>query len=156
MLIRRFSAKDAQSCCDVINSCVPSMKGLNSAARFHILTKNIPTEFIADIGDSYALVGELHRQLVAVGVLDGDMIRRVYVCPDVQGKGVGQAMMDALEDEAYRRGVAIVRVEVAQSAIEFYERLGYVQQGISRTEVGKAVFEYMQMTKELKGQSAVV
>lgn len=74
----------------------------------------------------------------------------------MQGKGVGQAMMDALEAEAYQRGVVVVRVEVAQSAIEFYERLGYVQQGISRTEIGKAVFEYMQMTKELKGQSAVV
>lgn len=156
MLVRRFSSSDAQSCCDVINSCVPSMKGLNQAARFYLLTKNVPADFIVDIGASYALVAELHRQIVAVGALDGDMIRRVYVCPDVQGKGVGQAMMEALEDEARRCGVATVRVEVAPSAIEFYEKMGYVSQGVTRSEVGKAVFEYMRMTKQLIGHSAAV
>jgi GNAT superfamily N-acetyltransferase len=156
MLIRRFSPQDAQSCCDVINSCVPSMQGLNAAARFHILTKNVPADFIADIADTYALVVELHRQIVAVGALDGDVIRRVYVCPDVQGQGVGQAIMEALETEAAKRGIGLVRVEVVPSAIDFYEKLGYVQQGINRSEVGKAVFEYMRMTKELKGESAAV
>lgn len=156
MLIRRFTPKDAHACCDVINSCVPSMQGLNAAARFHLLAKNTPTDFIAEIADSYALVAELHRQHVAVGTLDGDMIRRVYVCPDVQGKGIGQAMVDALEAEAFKRGIDVVQVEVAQNAIEFYEKLGYTQQGINRTETGKAVFEYMQMTKELKGESAAV
>jgi ribosomal protein S18 acetylase RimI-like enzyme len=65
-------------------------------------------------------------------------------------------MMEALEAEAKKRGIDALRVEVAQSAIEFYEKLGYVQQGMTRSELGKAVFEYMQMTKELKGQSAAV
>lgn len=156
MLIRRFTPNDAPAVCDVINSCVPSMQGLNAAARFQLLSKNAPTEFIAEIADSYALVIELHRQHVAVGTLDGDMIRRVYVCPDVQGQGIGQAMVNALETEASKRGIDVVRIEVAQNAIEFYEKLGYIQKGINRSENGKAVFEYMRMTKELKGQSAVV
>ena len=156
MLIRRFASKDAQSCCDVINSCVPSMAGLNQAARFYVLSKNIPSDFIADIGNTFALVAELHRQIVAVGTLDGDTIRRLYVCPDIQGKGVGQAMMEALEKEARKRDVAMLRVEVAPSAIDFYEKMGYVQKGMTHSEIGKAVFEYMQMTKELKGHSAAV
>lgn len=155
MLIRRFTHEDAQACCDVINACVPSMQGLNNAARFHIISKNVPSDLCADLKADFTLVGELHHQIVAVGSLITGEIRRVYVSPDLQGHGIGKAMVDALEAEARKRGETQLTLESSPSSLAFYEHLGYRRVGDARHVIGAAVFEFVRMSKVLAEQAAV-
>jgi GNAT superfamily N-acetyltransferase len=69
--------------------------------------------------------------VVGMGRLVGD--GRIYcfavdvvVDPDEQGKGVGVAIMDALEGIATERKLAIrVDLVAASDVVPFYERLGY-------------------------------
>lgn len=70
-----------------------------------------------------------HGQLVAVmgvqQVKDVTLIRHAYVRPDVQGKGIGGALLRHLENLTERR-ILIGTWADATWAIRFYERHGYV------------------------------
>ena len=155
MLIREFLPQDARTCCEVINACVPSIQGLNAAARFHIIAKNVPDDLYQDLQQWYTLVVELHGQIVAVGALDHKEIRRLYVSPDVQGYGIGSALMNALETEARSRNYEQVSLEASPNSERFYLQLGYQSVGQDRREVGAAVFEYVKMTKILSQGASV-
>lgn len=55
-------------------------------------------------------------------------IKRMYVRPEARGRGVGAAILAALEAEARRHGFAVVRLETGPlqpEAIGLYARAGY-------------------------------
>ena len=65
-----------------------------------------------------------------LGRLDGTTgeIRRMYVVPDHRGKGIGRAILVALEDHARSLGYERIRLEtgnMAPEAIRLYESHGY-------------------------------
>jgi GNAT superfamily N-acetyltransferase len=156
MIIRPFKAEFAEACCDVINASVTAMPGLSNAARFHIISKNVPADLCADLLTGYSLVVELHGQIVAVGSLaENGEIRRVYVSPDVQGQGVGHAIMEKLEIAAQMQGHQQVHIAAAPSAVSFYEGIGYAVVGDEHVEIDGAVFDTMKMTKSLAEKASV-
>jgi ribosomal protein S18 acetylase RimI-like enzyme len=56
----------------------------------------------------------------------------MYVAPVARGRGVGEALVNAVVEEARRRGKSEVVLEVASSgaaAIALYERCGFVRTG---------------------------
>lgn len=149
LLVRRFDPEDATACSDVINACVPVLSGLNDAARFSLLSQNIPSELVADFAQGEAYVAEWHGQVVGLGSLRGNVIRRMYVMPDVQGRGIGRALLRALESEAYLQGASEVSLESSLNAVPFYERQGYIRVESSRAKNGEAIFQNVQMVKHL-------
>lgn len=156
MIIRPFKAEFAEACCDVINASVTAMPGLSNAARFHIISKNVPADLSADLLTGYSLVVELHGQIVAVGSLSDDgEIRRVYVSPDMQGQGVGHSIMERLEIAARMRGLKQVHIASTPSAVNFYQSIGYSVAGDERLEVNGAIFETTKMTKSLAEKASV-
>lgn len=156
MLLRHFKPEDAQACCDVINASVTAMRGLNDAARFYIIAKNVPADLSAELQTGYSLVAEIHGHIVAVGSLSKDgEIRRIYVSPDMQKRGIGKAIMDMLEDAARKREMSEIRIHASPTSVEFYEQLGYVIVAHERTEIGNAVFETVKMTKSLATLASV-
>ena len=55
-------------------------------------------------------------------------INRMYVRPDARGRGVGAAILEALESEAIRLGFKVVRLETGPlqpEAIGLYARAGF-------------------------------
>jgi len=54
---------------------------------------------------------------------------RVAVPRDARGSGIGAAMMRAVEIEARARGLSAVILHAQESAIPFYERIGYTAEG---------------------------
>ena len=55
-------------------------------------------------------------------------LKRMYVRPEARGSGLGRAILTALETEAKRLGVAVLRLETGHEqheAIGLYERAGY-------------------------------
>lgn len=77
------------------------------------------THFIAEDDDGVigaARLREVHGEAKA---------ERVAVLRSARGRGVGTALMAALEAEAARRGLAAVVLGAQEQAIPFYERIGY-------------------------------
>jgi predicted GNAT family N-acyltransferase len=56
-------------------------------------------------------------------------IGRVAVLPEFRGYGYGRVVMEALQEEARRRGRPGITLAAQLHAIPFYERLGYVARG---------------------------
>ncbi len=59
---------------------------------------------------------------------------RVAVVAAFRGRGLGVALMQAMEEEAARRGYAAVVLHAQESAIGFYEGIGYGGEGDSFVE----------------------
>lgn len=57
-------------------------------------------------------------------------VKRMYVAPGQRGRGVGRAVLDALEAEARRLGVSRIVLETGPKQVEaiaLYERAGFVR-----------------------------
>ena len=63
-------------------------------------------------------------------------MRQVAVRADVQGKGVGRALVEASEREAIERGYARIVLHARENAVPFYECLRYATEGESFIEIG--------------------
>jgi len=61
---------------------------------------------------------------------DDLLLENIAVAPQAQGRGVGSRLMQFIEDEARRRGVAAIRLythEKMTENIAYYGRRGYVE-----------------------------
>jgi ribosomal protein S18 acetylase RimI-like enzyme len=79
-------------------------------------------------------------------------MRQVAVAPDAQGLGIGRRLVVESEAEARRRGAARMTLHARQTAVAFYERLGYAVDGEPFTEVG---LPHRNMRKALAPQSGL-
>ncbi|WP_329017398.1 GNAT family N-acetyltransferase [Streptomyces sp. NBC_00690] len=73
---------------------------------------------------------------------------RLAVLRTARGRGVGVALVQAVEEAARDRGLKAVDLHAQSHALGFYERLGYVPYGEEMTEAGIA---HRSMRRELHG-----
>ena len=62
-------------------------------------------------------------------------LRQMAVLNDLQGKGIGRALMNFAENLARDRGYKILSMHARKNAIGFYEKMGYVVSSPEFTEV---------------------
>jgi GNAT superfamily N-acetyltransferase len=62
-------------------------------------------------------------------------LRQMAVLNDLQGKGIGRALMNFAENLARDRGYRILRMHARANAIGFYEKVGYRVKGEKFVEV---------------------
>lgn len=73
-------------------------------------------------------------------------MRQVAVKPDLQGTGLGRALVDEAERKARELGFTRMMLHARDTAIGFYGRLGYAPEGDRFLEVG---IVHQQMAKRL-------
>ncbi len=64
-------------------------------------------------------------------------VRYVGCDPDHRCRGLGRAVMGALEEAAYRRNIRRIHLHAREDAVSFYIRLGYRATGAAPTLYGK-------------------
>ncbi|HUR66563.1 MAG TPA: GNAT family N-acetyltransferase [Chitinophagaceae bacterium] len=62
-------------------------------------------------------------------------LRQMAVLNDLQGKGIGRALMNFAENLARDRGYKVLSMHARKNAIGFYEKMGYKVAGDEFTEV---------------------
>lgn len=74
------------------------------------------------------MVAEMDGTLVGIGalVVRGAELRACYVLPDAARRGVGTALVEAIEGMARERGLTHLRLQASLTAEPFYTALGYV------------------------------
>jgi len=74
-------------------------------------------------------------------------MRQVAVRHDLQGKGIGRALVRESERLAIDRGFTVMTLNARLSALPFYERLGYTTVGPEFQEV---TIPHRRMEKRMK------
>ena len=108
--------------------------------------QKIPAELEWDAADATALHAVAYNRLgapLATGRLlpaenGSGHIGRMAVVQPMRGGGVGRQVLNALIDAARARGDASVRLHAQRSAIAFYRRAGFVEEGPAFVEAGIA------------------
>ncbi|MCU0724077.1 MAG: GNAT family N-acetyltransferase [Planctomycetes bacterium] len=117
-----------------IDACYAGVYPPNAVRRFKEL--HTEAQIAEDARAGITLVAEADGQTVGTGTVVGDHVKRVFVDPTMQGRGVGRAIMARLEEEARRGGVPEIRLEVSIPSRKFYETLGYADFTDSSWDVG--------------------
>lgn len=73
-------------------------------------------------------------------------LRQMAVVNDVQGKGIGRALMQFAENLARDRGFKRITMHARKAALGFYEKMGYKKKGTEFTEI---TIPHVVMEKEL-------
>ncbi len=73
-------------------------------------------------------------------------LRQMAVLNDLQGKGIGRALMNFAENLARDRGYKIIRMHARHNAVGFYEKVGYKVKGDQFIEI---TIPHFLMEKEL-------
>ena len=115
------------------------------ALRYDVLRQPLGLEFAAnDLAQEYKnvhLAAYAHDYtllgcLMLVANENKAYMRQVAVRSDVQGKGVGRALVDAFEAYARANGFVVIELEARDTAVPFYIKLGYTAQGEPFTKIG--------------------
>jgi GNAT superfamily N-acetyltransferase len=79
---------------------------------------------------THSVVAVANDVLCGVGLIDsGGDLRLCYVLPGWDRQGVGRALLQDMEAQAHRWGLAEIRLTSSSRARAFYERHGYVASG---------------------------
>ncbi|MBP0976529.1 MAG: GNAT family N-acetyltransferase, partial [Oscillospiraceae bacterium] len=61
----------------------------------------------------------------------------IFVLPDYQGKGLGRALIETLEQDAYAKRASRIEIPASLTAVRFYRHLGYdYKNGVTEPEDG--------------------
>ncbi|MBK1792871.1 GNAT family N-acetyltransferase [Persicirhabdus sediminis] len=118
------------------------------AIRYEVFVdeQNVPVELEVDGRDAcchHVLAYSGHSAIGTGRLLPDGHIGRVAVVKSARGQGVGQAIMLALIERASQLGMAEIHLNAQLSALEFYEKLGFVAHGETFIDAG---IEHLAMT----------
>ncbi len=112
-------------------------------------------ELEAELRESDGWVARLNGRLVgAIRCRESDgllLIGRIAIAPDVQGLGIGQALLDAAERHSGVGEAELFTGSLSEANIRLYESCGYVE--TQRVEKGDGVQE-VYLRKRLRGAAA--
>lgn len=149
-MIRVLKKNDCEKCCDVINECIESFTSLNEKTKRFLIAKNDPKNLYKEFFNYYSIVLIENGNIIGLGCLDKNEIKRVYVKPIKQKSGYGRRIVESLENMAKQRSVNEIVIQSSLEAEKFYSRIGY--QNLSKEEIHleEADFIFINMKKVLK------
>jgi N-acetylglutamate synthase-like GNAT family acetyltransferase len=109
---------------DTIDACYPAAyppEAVDFFKKHHSLEK-----LRQAAAKDYIIVLEIDGQMVGTGTLEEEYITRVFVNPQCQGRGMGKAIMEALEAKAVEKRLKVVKIHASLPSLEFYWSRGYV------------------------------
>lgn len=131
--VREATIDDAAAACAVIRRSIVELCQLDHGGDEAFLAKWLSNKTVENVGRwisqrRHFLVAEEDGIILgAAAMLDSGKIILNYVSPDVRFRGVSKALMQALEDRACADGIAECSVESSQTALAFYQAIGYAR-----------------------------
>src|SRR5579884_3827887 len=86
----------------------------------------------AQIANGQVIVAELDGEIAGFAAVVGGELDGLFVEPDLWGRGIGRALVDAATHEARKRGLALA-VIANPRARRFYEHCGFSLEGDVQT-----------------------
>jgi GNAT superfamily N-acetyltransferase len=104
----------------------------------------------ADGSSAFVIIAVSDGRMVGTATLARDTVARVFVAPELQGAGIGTALMDRVESEARGLGLNRSILDASIPAVRFYETRGYAKCSEDSIDVGDGQeLRYYLMEKSL-------
>ncbi len=149
---RRFVREDLEEVKRLIDRTIDlSYMGVYPAEAIDFFKEYHSKEHILDDAEKgYSIVVILDKRIVGTGTLFETNIRRVFVDPLMQRRGIGKGIMGDLEGQAKERGIETVDLASSLVSKSFYDSLDYVceEQTCIPLENGQRLV-YYRMSKRL-------
>ena len=116
------------------------------------LSRPLPQKMCELLSKGYVLVAEEQREIVGYGAIDpaNNEVETVFVIPSFAGKGVGSALLGALESLALEFNLTTLQLSASLNAVSFYRRAGYVSFARGELPLNESlVLEFESMEKRL-------
>lgn len=131
MRIRAYEPADADAVSQLIRT---TMRISNSAdysmGRLQPLIDYFSPEKVDQLSrDRVCLVAEEAGEIVGTGGLEDDELVTFFVNPKCQGRGIGSALLSAVEAVASARGIRELKVGSSLAGAAFYQSHGYQPTG---------------------------
>jgi putative acetyltransferase len=108
--------------------------------------------FVDALGPFETIVAELDGRLAGVAQLDGaaGVLRALFIDADLQGRGLGRALLAAVEARARAAGSSRLGGAMSLNAVPFYTRAGFVARDrAARLRSGGVLVPVVWMEKSL-------
>jgi len=151
--IRIATPTDAEAACNVLRRsitecCVEDHHNEPEALSVWLQNKtpeNVAGWFAAR--ENFSIVAAAEEQIMGVGLLTATgELALCYVLPEVRFKGVGKALLNAIESHALQAGRTEIHLSSTSTAKTFYLRHGFMHRGAPELECGIRAFP---LTKRL-------
>jgi putative acetyltransferase len=122
----------AEDCADIRRLFRDTIRTVNArdydAAQVAVWSSSaeLVDRWLDRIARQHFLLAEHAGALAGFASLEGDYFDVLYVHHALQGQGVARMLAEAIEGEARRRGVTVLRSDVSITARPFFERRGFV------------------------------
>lgn len=87
----------------------------------------------AQIRDHDCYLAEREGRRVGFYLLRNGALERMFVAPDMIGRGIGRSLMEHMTDRAEAAGLGTVEIVSDPNAAAFYRRMGAVDAGVYRS-----------------------
>lgn len=137
-MIRPFSERDADLCRKIIKNCFKETVSSEEKIKSAVLSRLAAKGYLESKAKEYPLfVYEKDKKVVGMGGLKGNEIKRVYVDPSYQGKGIGKEILHFLEKLAREKGLDELVLYSFPNSVRFYQKQGYKIVGVHGYEIPK-------------------
>lgn len=147
--LRMYQSEDTELCRKLILSCIRHMSGMEAQAHAQIEYKEQRFPLEMEMSSCYSMVICKFQEIVALGVLDKNIIKRLCVSPNHHKIGLGRQLMMALEEKAKSQGVKKIRLDSSENAVKFFKKIGYQVQYPKIWQLGGTKIKNTVMGKEL-------
>lgn len=128
--VRRITADDAGEVLTVQRAAFVSEALIYGSVDMPPLTQTLE-QLRTEIAENDGWVAHAGTRLVGAlrAVQDGDLllIGRIAIAPDMQGEGIGRALLEAVETGSTAREAELFTGSLSEANIRLYERCGYVE-----------------------------
>ncbi len=149
--IRTATSKDAAAISAVIAKSVKAFPaGMYSTAQINKWLEVYAADAIADKMAKGQLFCALKAEQVvgSIGLIGNEMVA-LYVDPELRGAGLGKQLVEYLEAYARAKGLPSLTLTATPIAEAFYERCGYVIEGLEYLTFDDVIFPENRMNKAL-------
>jgi putative acetyltransferase len=157
--LRKYRAEDAAALAAVARSAIGAAKfytdgqkrawasGFLDTAALDLRLRSTRT-LVAEAGDSPVGFCNLEVAFGCTACVSAEL-DLLYVSPEHQGKGIGRALVAALEEIARQSAVTVIAVYASVDAKTFFEKLGYTEVRENEVERDGVVLKNYLMRKKV-------